>query len=101
MDGFADVTSPMQFIASTDGIGILGCSNRVRLRGWLSQLLWGYVTAAWAGEHRRARGYQAHFGGLVTATNENNEGSTQYYCATYLPVRHRSNIGNTNTTSTL
>jgi len=24
MDGFADVTSPMQFIASTDGIGILG-----------------------------------------------------------------------------
>jgi len=24
MDGFADVTSPMQFIASTDGIEILG-----------------------------------------------------------------------------
>jgi len=24
MDGFADVTSPMQFIASTDGIGNLG-----------------------------------------------------------------------------
>jgi len=24
VDGFADVTSPMQFIASTDGIGILG-----------------------------------------------------------------------------
>jgi len=24
MDGFADVTSPMQFISSTDGIGILG-----------------------------------------------------------------------------
>jgi len=70
MDGFADVTSPMQFIASTDGIGILGWSNRVRLRGWRSQLPWGLVTAAWAGEHRRARRHQAHFGSLVTAANE-------------------------------
>lgn len=30
-----------------------------------------------------------------------NEGSTQYYCAAYLPVRHRSNIEDTNTASTL
>ena len=68
--------------------GFLSCSGGKRqLRGWESTAVHEVTrrtSATWSRQHAN-----------------NNEGGTQYYCTAYLPVRHRSDIENTNTTSTL